>query len=739
MKGRIFITRAMLLLISGAYSTAWGQQADSLPSANRISPEWQTPDARRQVDAAVYFRIGESRIDPDFEGNGARLARFVTTLRQILADSNYVVNHVKVAGTASPDGTEPRNLQLADARANSLATYMQKHVGIDPKQIEIVNGGENWTGLRAMIETSDMPHKTDMLRLMDQHPADRDARKHAMQFYADSKPWLWMYERFFPSLRMGGGGTQLHKDLSRLSLDNWGQLRRLIEGYPLDNERKRAMLDVVDQEPNASQRMLLLREISGNEDYSRLQEHLLTGLLSESSSLSTDNWTVLRERIARDDTMPGRQQALEIIDRIPAPQGRELRLQNLDQGVPYAYIKEHYFPELLVCTTPPSPEVYLGARGEVSESTLSAENWKRLRAMIWVSQMPDKATVLEMIDSTPDAIACEAKLRTMNGGATYRYIQAVFFPELLYGISPTAQQNWDRLARQVEESDMENKSRILEILRTTPARLEREEALRSLDNGQTWNRLSDALMSELLLSTEVVPMTGSGVSFYYELSPRNRWFFREPSASELAVTDSVTTTVPGTKTGQAGASDHRLYTLFSLKNNLTQWAGLTPAFEIATFMPNLSAEVYFARRWSVEVGALYANWDAFSGNKFYAVTNFHVEPRIWFRDDGQFRGFYAGVCGGYGDFDYQADKNEGTDNATGTCWSAGVSAGFVQPLSRHWALELGLTGSYRSATFDRYAIERDATDVLHYYFNSSATQGKFVPGVRVNVVYRFGQ
>lgn len=729
----------MLLLISGAYSTAWGQQANSLSPANRISPERQTPDARRQVDAAVYFRIGESRIDPDFEGNGTRLARFVTTLRQILADSNYVVSHVKVAGTASPDGTEPRNLQLADARAKSLATYMQKHAGIDPKQIEIINGGENWTGLRAMIETSDMPHKTDMLRLMDQHPADRDARKHAMQFYADSKPWLWMYERFFPSLRRGGGGTQLHKDLSRLSLDNWTQLRRLIEGYPLDNERKRALLDAVDQEPNASQRMSLLREISGNEDYSRLQEHLLTGLLSESSSLSIDNWTVLRERIARDDTMPGRQQALDIIDHIPAPQGRELRLQNLDQGVPYAYIKEHYFPELLVCTTPPSPEVYLGARGEVSESTLSAENWKRLRAMIWVSQMPDKAAVLEMIDSTPDAVACEAKLRTMNSGATYRYIQAVFFPELLYGISPTAQQNWDRLARQVEESDMENKSRILEILRTTPARLEREEALRSLDNGQTWNRLSDALMSELLLSTEVVPMTGSGVSFYYELSPRNRWFFREPSASELAVADSAATTVSGAKAGQADASVHPLHPLFSLKTNLTQWAGLTPAFDIATFMPNLSAEVYFARRWSVEAGALYANWDAFSGNKFYAVSNFYVEPRIWFRGDGQFRGFYAGVCGSYGDFDYQADKNEGTDNATGTFWNAGVSAGFVQPLSQHWALELGLTGSYRSAAFDRYTIERDATDALRYYFDSSATQGKFVPGVRVNVVYRFAQ
>lgn len=687
----------------------------------------------RQVSSAVYFPIGKSVIDPQFEGNDLRLSRFISSLRTILADSNYVVRRIQVVGTASPDGDEARNLQLAGARAQSLAAYICQHIGVDAELIEIVNGGENWTGLRAMIEASRMPYQSDMLRLMDRYPDDRNARKHAMQYFANSKPWLWMYENFFSALRMGGGGTQVRKDLSRLSVDNWSQLRRLIEVYPLDNERKRALLDAVDQEPDAARRMVLLREISGSEEYNRLQEHLLTGLLSESSVLSSDNWTLLQDRIAADTVMPGREQVLEIINRIPAAQGREQHLQSLNQGRPYAYIKEHYFPELLVCTASPTPEVYLGAKGEVSESTLSAENWKRLRAMIWVSEMPGKASVLEIIDATPNTTEREAKLRMIDGGAAFRYIQAVFFPELLYGISPTAQQNWERLARQVEESDMENKTHVLKILRTTPARLEREEALRALDNGQTWNRLSESLMSELLLSTDAVQMTGSGVSFYYELSPRNRWYLREPSPSELAVEAPAAEVAPEpvAEPTHVIMPDHKLHPVLALKTDLLLWGGVMPGFEMGTWTPNFSAEIYFARRWSVEAGYAYSNWNALSGGKgLYALSVANLEMRAWFGKASFFKGFYLGIYGQYGQYDIQ----QGVLGHTGSFWNAGLGAGYLLPLSRHWALEAEVRGGYRSADNSVYDIEPE-----HNYFNRTQTEGKFVPAIRVNLVYRIGR
>ena len=121
------------------------------------------------------------------------------------------------------------------------------------------------------------------------------------------------------------------------------------------------------------------------------------------------------------------------------------------------------------------------------------------------------------------------------------------------------------------------------------------------------------------------------------------------------------------------------------------------------------------------------------------MTSLGVEPRFWIRSDGTFRGLYVGAYGQFGQFDNQRNKTAGTDNRTGTFWSAGLSAGWLQPLSRHWAVEVGVRGGYRNASFDWYDIERDGAGAVHSYFNRSDTQGKFVPGVRVNVMYRFGK
>lgn len=52
-----------------------------------------------------------------------------------------------------------------------------------------------------------------------------------------------------------------------------------------------------------------------------------------------------------------------------------------------------------------------------------------------------------------------------------------------------------------------------------------------------------------------------------------------------------------------------LLPLVSVKTNLYTWAGMTPDFDYTAFTPNLSAEFFFARRWSAVASAAYADWD----------------------------------------------------------------------------------------------------------------------------------
>lgn len=709
---------AAFLLLSGAFSAAWGQQSG--PGA----------EGAHQVDAAVYFRIGESSVDPDFEGNRIRLIVFLNDLRRIQADSNYVISRIEVAGTASPDGARERNEQLAGERAEALASWLVSEAGIPSGKISVVNGGENWTGLRAMIEASEMPCKADMLRLMDRYPDDRDARKRAMQYYAGSEPWLWMFDRFFPALRMGAGGTEGHRGLSTLSRENWQQVRGLIQRADMDDRDKRLLLEAIDRESDPALRMECLREVTSGTLYDSLQRYLVRGLLNAPSALTVENWTVLRERIAADTAMPLRQEVLRLIDSIPVAQGREAALLSLGGGTPYRYIFERHLPELL------SGGRTLSQRGD--SGTPGAGNWHLLRSMAAASEMPLRDSVLLIIDSVSDPAERMERLRSLDGGYTFTYINEVFFPELLYGISDLSQENWELLTASVEGSDMPYRDDILAIIRTTAPGPEREAAIRALDGGESWRRLGDRLLPELLQHTETVQSPGSGMTFYYELSPAAKaraaaMTFRKPPvrpAGEPRQPESA---------AESGGSPASWRPLLALKTDLLPWAGVAPGFERGAFMPNLALEVYFARRWSVDANALHANRDYSGGGKLWAVTSLGVEPRFWIRNDGTFRGLYVGAYGQFGQFDNQQNKTAGTDNRTGTFWSAGLSAGWLQPLSRHWAVEVGVRGGYRSASFDWYDIERDGAGAVHSYFNRSDTQGKFVPGVRVNVMYRFGK
>ena len=105
----------------GGFVPGYGQAASS-PAGDASEPG--------QVSAPIYFRLGKSAVDPTFMDNRENMDRFVKTLREILSNPDYVVNKVRVVGMASPDGSRERNLELAGARARSLADFLIRETGI---------------------------------------------------------------------------------------------------------------------------------------------------------------------------------------------------------------------------------------------------------------------------------------------------------------------------------------------------------------------------------------------------------------------------------------------------------------------------------------------------------------------------------------------------------------------------------------------------------------------------------
>lgn len=888
MKRTLYLS-LLLAFVLGGFLPGYGQPAAS--SEAEVSEPGQ-------VSAPIYFRLGKSAIDPTFMGNRENMDRFVKTLREILSNPDYVVNKVRVVGMASPDGSRERNLELAGARAQSLADFLIRETGISADKIEVVNGGENWDGLFAMIEaSSEIPDKAKMLEFRDQHGNDYVGLKQSMQYYNGSRAWKYMYQHFFPTLRTGAGGTDSDQRLSSLSITNWQRVRKVIQHSNINEETKQKMLEVVsraelDNLTDAGVVLKQLRALCDDEAvYSKFQDLALESMLGESNPASTNNWAVLRERIASSD-IEGKAAMLSIIDNVPATRGREQQLRALNGGESYRQI-ERLYPELLTNLSPaedagitsssdnwrtvravvaasdmPDKEQVLGiidSEGdptvrerklrelndgqtyrelvgqalpallsgsgmsplqqqanrtllrrriaassipdkeqaleildregapaeydkqlraldggqtyrEIAESvvpellvsedipaektTVSAENWRMLRDMIEESDMQDKGQVLGIIDSERDPAERERKLRELNDGYTDRYIKEVFFPELLYGISPAAKENWALLEESVAKSDIDNKEEVLQIMQSTPPGAEREAALRDIDGGKTWDAISQQTFTELLQNTEQVEASGTGMSFTFEASPaakaraealrrqqeKKRRQEEEARQAELRRQEEARQAEErrrqeeqrrleeeqAREAARLAAVEHRkLKASAALKTDFVLWGSLMPGFEMGSFMPNLSAEVYFAKRWSVQLGGGYSNWDALSGSKgLYAVTGVDLEPRWWLKDDGLYRGFYAGVFGTYGDFDIQ----ETTTGYTGTYFMGGATAGWCQVLGRHLYLEAALRLGFRSAQGDNYTILND-----HHYLDNSESRGKFAPQVRLQLVYRFGK
>lgn len=743
----------LAVFIAGGFVPGYGQAASS-PAGNASEPG--------QVSAPIYFRLGKSAVDPTFMGNRENMERFVKNLREILSNPDYVVNKVRVVGMASPDGSRERNLELAGARARSLADFLIRETGIAEDKIDVVNGGENWDGLFAMIEASkEIPDKAKMLELRDQYADDYDALKRSMQNYNGSRAWKFMYQHFFPTLRTGAGGTDSGQKLSSLSIANWQRMSEAVRDSDLDEETKQKMQAIIlqaeiENRTDAGSVMTELRALCPDEAvYTRLERQTVESMLSGASPVSKDNWSRLRELIEVSD-MQGKEEALHIIDQVQI-EHREQKLRELQGGEVYNRIAEDFYPQLL------TSEDATHEDDGVTMTTLSTENWKKLREMVVSSNIPNKEGVLAIIDGESDPVVRERKLRGLDGGYPYHYVQEVFFPELLYGLSASSKENWQLFEDVVRGAELPNEDKVLDILRTTSPGPARETAIRALDGSRTWNEISKMLLPELLQNTEDVESSGTGMSFTFEASPlakaRAEELRRQEEAKRRAEEEALMAELrrqeeerkaeerrreeerrrieeeKAREAARLAAIEHRkLKALAALKTDFVLWGSLMPGFEMGSFMPNLSAEVYFAKRWSVQLGGAYSNWDALSGDKgLYAVTGVDLEPRFWLKDDALYRGLYFGVFGIYGDFDIQ----EASTGYTGTYFMGGVTGGWCQVLGRHLYLEAALRLGFRSAKGDNYTIVKGYWE--NYYRNNSESRGKFAPQVRLQLVYRFGK
>lgn len=152
----------------------------------------------------VSFKVNSAELLPDLNDN-RRMLDEITGVLQTAMNAPDV--RIAVTGYASPEGPVELNNELAMKRAQAVRDYMMKSIPrIIYSDVRLIVGGENWAGLREAVSHSDMPGKEEVLRIIDDVPAEIDyrfntSRKKQLMGLDGGEAWRYMQQEFFPNLR----------------------------------------------------------------------------------------------------------------------------------------------------------------------------------------------------------------------------------------------------------------------------------------------------------------------------------------------------------------------------------------------------------------------------------------------------------------------------------------------------------------------------------------------------------
>lgn len=174
-----------------------------------IIPQHVVTDATKEWDFGqdeldVIFKVAKTEIDSTVFDNEVTFGKILTAVDRIHNNPNYRIEKIQVSGYASPEGNKDFNIWLGENRAMALIDYIISHrpdYGLSRETFEIVNGKENWGGLRKVLVTSDMDRKDEVIAIIDDINLQDELKKQRIKNLDGGRTWLNMLKQIYPHLR----------------------------------------------------------------------------------------------------------------------------------------------------------------------------------------------------------------------------------------------------------------------------------------------------------------------------------------------------------------------------------------------------------------------------------------------------------------------------------------------------------------------------------------------------------
>ncbi|MGN1216296.1 MAG: tetratricopeptide repeat protein, partial [Candidatus Cryptobacteroides sp.] len=155
-----------------------GRFVQYIPKFIFIAPEYEETKSRHvEGRAYVDFPLSQTVINPDYRDNRRELGKILSSIDTLKSDSDIEIKSLSIKGFASPEGPYDNNTRLAKGRTEALKDYVSNLFSFPDNFITTSFESENWEGLREFVAASSVPHKNEILDIIDHSQRDPDTKE----------------------------------------------------------------------------------------------------------------------------------------------------------------------------------------------------------------------------------------------------------------------------------------------------------------------------------------------------------------------------------------------------------------------------------------------------------------------------------------------------------------------------------------------------------------------------------
>ncbi len=143
---------------------------------------------------SVHFALDISTLSPSFGDNGAAMATLNKWLHS--TDTTMHITAIAIHGYASPDGEQAKNATLARARAEAMATYIQKQH--PTASVTLASTAYAWSDCQSAVQQSGIADKQAVLKIIGSNEPPMQKERHLQGLPA---AWSTISHNILPTMR----------------------------------------------------------------------------------------------------------------------------------------------------------------------------------------------------------------------------------------------------------------------------------------------------------------------------------------------------------------------------------------------------------------------------------------------------------------------------------------------------------------------------------------------------------